>query len=102
MAKWTKRILITIAILIALLLVAAILVPILFKGKIEAAVKKEVNKKVNATVEWGAWDIGIIRSFPNASVSVDDVRVCNKAPFEGICLADIGEVRITIGLMSLF
>ncbi len=102
MAKWTKRILITIAILIALLLVAAILVPILFKDKIEAAVKKEVNKKVNATVEWGAWDIGIIRSFPNASVSVDDVRVCNKAPFEGICLADIGEVRITIGLMSLF
>ena len=53
-------------------------------------------------MEWGDWDIGIIRSFPNASVSVDNVRVCNKAPFEGICLADIGEVRVTIGLMSLF
>jgi uncharacterized protein involved in outer membrane biogenesis len=102
MAKWTKRILITVGILIALLLVAAILIPVLFKDKIEAAVKKQVNESVNATVEWGDWDIGIIRSFPNASVSVDDVRVCNKAPFEGICLADIGEVRITIGLMSLF
>ncbi|MEO5584320.1 MAG: AsmA-like C-terminal region-containing protein [Flavobacteriales bacterium] len=102
MAKLTKRIFIVIGILVALLLVAAILIPILFKGKIEAAVKAEVNKSVNATVEWGNWDIGIIRSFPNASVSVDNVRVCNKAPFEGICLADIGKVRITIGLMSLF
>lgn len=102
MAKLTKRILIVIGILITLLLVAAVLIPILYKGKIEAAVKKQVNESVNATVEWGDWDIGIIRSFPNASVSVDNVRVCNKAPFEGICLADIGEVRVTIGLMSLF
>ena len=102
MAKWTKRILLVIGILVALLLVAAVLIPILFKDKIEAAVKQQVNESVNATVEWGDWDIGILRSFPNASVSVDNVRVCNNAPFEGICLADIGEVRVTIGLMSLF
>lgn len=102
MKTWTKRILITVGILIALLLVAAILVPILFKDKIEAAVKKQVNESVNATVEWGDWDIGILRSFPNASVSVENVRVCNLAPFEGTCLADIKEVRITIGIMSLF
>jgi uncharacterized protein involved in outer membrane biogenesis len=102
MARWTKRILIILGILVVLLLVAAVLVPILFKDKIEAAVKQQVNESVNATVEWGDWDIGILRSFPNASVSVENVRVCNKAPFDGICLADIGKVRITIGLMSLF
>lgn len=102
MAKWTKRILLTIVVLIALLLVAAVLVPILYKDKIEAAVKEQVNASMNATVEWGDWDIGILRSFPNASVEVKNVRVCNKAPFEGICLADIGDVRVTIGLMSLF
>jgi len=102
MAKWTKRILLVIGMLIVLLLVAAVLIPILYKDKIEAAVKQQVNESVNATVEWSDWDIGILRSFPNASVSVDNVRVCNKAPFEGICLADIGQVRITIGLMSLF
>ena len=102
MAKWTKRILLTFAILIALLIVAAVVVPVLYKDKIEAAVKDQVNASVNATVEWGDWDIGILRSFPNASVEVKHVRVCNKAPFEGICLADIGDVRITLGLMSLF
>ncbi|MGB3526396.1 MAG: AsmA-like C-terminal region-containing protein [Flavobacteriales bacterium] len=102
MAKWTKRILLTVGALIILLLVAAVLIPILYKDKIEAAVKTEVNKSVNATVEWGDWSISLFRSFPNASVTVDNVRVCNKAPFEGICLADIGEVHITLGIMSLF
>lgn len=102
MAKWTKRILLTLGILIALLLVAAVLVPVLYKDKIEAAVKRQVNQSLNATVEWGKWDISLFRSFPNASISVADLRVCNKAPFEGICLADIGELRATIGIMSLF
>lgn len=102
MGTWVKRILLILLVLVLLLVVAAVAVPFLFKDKIEAAVKAEVNKNVNATVEWGDWDIGILRSFPNATVSVEDVRVCNKAPFEGICLADIGKLRATVGIMSLF
>lgn len=102
MGKWVKRLFLVLGILIALLLVAAILIPILFKDKIEAAVKKQVNESINATVDWGDWDLSLIRSFPNASISVENVKVCNLAPFEGICLADIGELRATIGLMSLF
>ncbi|HEX2616993.1 MAG TPA: AsmA family protein, partial [Flavobacteriales bacterium] len=72
------------------------------KDKIEAAVKEQVNANINATVDWGDWDLSIIRSFPNASISVENVKVCNKAPFDSLCLADIGELRATIGLMSLF
>jgi len=102
MAKWTKWILLSIGILILLLLVAAVLVPVLYKDKIEAAVKEQVNKHVNATVDWGKWDLSLFRSFPNASIAVQQIRVCNKAPFEGICLADVGELRVTIGIMSLF
>lgn len=102
MAKWTKRILVTLAILIALLLVAAILVPILYKDKIEQAAKQQVNKNLNATVDWQGLDISLLRSFPNASIAVKGLNVCNKAPFEGICLAQVGELRITIGIMSLF
>ncbi|MBP8823810.1 MAG: AsmA family protein [Flavobacteriales bacterium] len=102
MAKWTKRILLVFGILIVLLLVAAVLIPVLYKDKIEAAVKEQVNKSINATVDWGDWDISLLRSFPNASVEVKNVKVCNKAPFEGVCLADLGEVRATIATMSLF
>ena len=64
MNKWTKRILLTLGILIVLFLAAAVILPIVFKDKIEAAIKAEVNKNVNAIVEWGDWDMSIIRRFP--------------------------------------
>ena len=60
-----------IGILLLLVILAAILIPILFKDKIEAAVKEQVNANVNATVDWGAWDLSIISSFPNASFSIN-------------------------------
>ncbi|MDX9752169.1 MAG: AsmA-like C-terminal region-containing protein, partial [Flavobacteriales bacterium] len=102
MAKWTKRILLTLGILIALLLIAAVLVPILFKDKIEAAVKREVNTHINAQVDWGDWDISLLRSFPNLTVDIADVRVTNVEPFAGTELAHIGRLTATIDIKSLF
>ena len=100
--KWIKRLFAAIGILFFLLIIAAILIPILFKDKIEKAVKEQVNASLNATVDWGEWDLSIISSFPNATFEVSNVKVCNLAPFEGICLADIGELEATVGVMSLF
>jgi len=102
MAKWTKRILLTLGILIVLILGAAILIPILFKDKIEAAVKAEVNKNINAAVDWGEWDITILKSFPDLTVTIENVKVSNVAPFEGIDLARIGSVTTTIDIKSVF
>lgn len=102
MAKWTKRILITLGVLIVLLLAAAIILPIVFKDKIEAAVKAEVNKNINAMVDWGEWDITILRSFPDLTVTVADVKVANVAPFEGIELARIGSLTATVDIKSVF
>ncbi len=102
MAKWTKRILLTLGILIVLLLAAAVLIPILFKDKIEAAVKEEVNKNINAVVDWGEWDITILKNFPNLTVDIADVKVTNVAPFEGIDLARIGSLTATVDIKSVF
>ncbi|MBL0126048.1 MAG: AsmA family protein, partial [Flavobacteriales bacterium] len=102
MRKWTKRILISFGILIFLLLAAIILIPILFSDKIEAAVKEQVNNNINATVDWGDWDITLLRNFPNLTVDIADVKVANRAPFEGIELANIGSLTATIDIMSLF
>ena len=99
--KWTKRILLTLGILIVLLLAAAVILPIVFKDKIEAAVKEQVNKNVNAVVEWGEWDLSLIRSFPSLSVEVNDIRVSNKAPFEGVDLARIGTFSATVNFWAL-
>ncbi len=102
MAKWTKRILITIAVLIVLILGAAILIPILFKDKIEAAVKAEVNKNINAVVDWGEWDITILKSFPDLTVEIENVKVTNVAPFEGTDLARIAMLTATVDIKSVF
>ena len=102
MGMWIKRLFAAIGILLLLVILAAVLIPILFKDRIEAAVKEQVNASLNATVDWGDWDLSILSSFPNASFAVKDVKVCNHAPFEGICLARIGELEATVGLMSLF
>lgn len=101
MAKWTKRILLTLGILIVLLLAAAVILPIVFKDKIEAAVKAQVNKSIHAEVDWGEWDISLLRSFPNLSVEVNDIRVSNKAPFEGIDLARIGTFNADMNFWAL-
>jgi uncharacterized protein involved in outer membrane biogenesis len=97
-----KRILLVLVGLVFLLLLAAVLVPILFKDKIEARVKAEVNKNVNAQVEWGEWSISLFRNFPNLTVTMQDIVVTNNAPFEGIQLANIGEVTLTVDIKSVF
>ena len=102
MKKWLKRILLTVVILFVLLIVSAVLIPILFKDRIEAAVKDEVNKSLNATVNWGEWDITLLKSFPNLTVEIADVSVLNAAPFEDIELARIGTFIATVDIKSLF
>lgn len=102
MNKWLKRILLTLGILIVLLLAAAVILPIVFKDKIEAAVKAQVNKSINAEVDWGAWSISLLKNFPDLSVEVNDIRVSNKAPFEGIDLARIGTFSATVNFWALF
>ncbi|MFZ1694379.1 MAG: AsmA-like C-terminal region-containing protein [Flavobacteriales bacterium] len=102
MKKWLKRILLTVLILFVLLIASAVLIPILFKDKIEAAVKDEVNKSLSATVNWGEWDITILKSFPDLTVEISDVSVVNQAPFEGIELARIGRLIATVDIKSVF
>ncbi|HQZ44301.1 MAG TPA: AsmA family protein, partial [Flavobacteriales bacterium] len=102
MSKWIKRIFITLAVLIVLVLAAAIILPYVFRDKIEAAVKLEVNKNINAIVNWGEWDITILKSFPDLTVDIADVKVSGNAPFEGVDLARIGSLTATIDIKSVF
>jgi uncharacterized protein involved in outer membrane biogenesis len=102
MGKNLKRIVLGVGAALLLLLAAAVVLPFLFKDKIEALAKEELNKSLSATVQWGDWDLSLLRSFPNLTVTVGEVRVCNKAPFEGTCLADIGSFTATVDVMSLF
>jgi hypothetical protein len=97
-----KKVFSIVGILIGLLLLTIILVPILFKGKILDYVKEETNKSLNAVVEFdNDIKLNLFKNFPDFSLTINNVNVINKTPFEGDTLASIGGFHATLDLMSV-
>ncbi|AFU70494.1 outer membrane assembly protein, AsmA_2 superfamily [Psychroflexus torquis ATCC 700755] len=91
-----------IGIVILILIIGLFLTPILFKGSIEKMLKNAANDNVNAQVEWSSLNLSLFRNFPNASVSLEDLSLVNKAPFEGDTLVYAKNFNISMGIMQLF
>lgn len=97
-----KKILKIIGIIIALLVVFLIAAPFLFEGKIIEMVKNTVNKNINAKFDFADADVSLIRNFPNASVTVEDMSLINNAPFEGDTLVFAKKANISVPFMQIF
>ena len=78
-----KKILKILLIALVVLIIGIIAIPFLFKGTIQDKVRYLINEHVNAKVDFANIDISLIRSFPQASVVIDELSVINYAPFEG-------------------
>ena len=74
--KWTG---ITFLVLIIFLIAA----PFLFKKQIVQFVKDTANEQLNAKVNFGEFDLTLISSFPDFTLSVDSLSVANVGDFEG-------------------
>lgn len=97
-----KKIFIGLGIFIFVLIAAIVAIPIIYKGKIVELVKKEANKGLNATVNFdNNIQIGIFKSFPNLSIGIQKLLIVNKSPFQNDTLANIGEMAITLDIMSI-
>ena len=88
-------------IIIVIIIAAAILLPIIFKGKIVEIAKTEINKSVNAKVDFADFSLSLIKSFPNFNFGIDGLTVVGKDLFEKDTLANIGNINVTIDLMSV-
>jgi len=93
--KWTG---IVILVLIALLVAT----PFLFKDKIKQMIVETINKNVDATVAFEEVDLSLLKSFPQANVTVDKLSIINKAPFAGDTLVYLGEVNLKMSVKELF
>lgn len=89
-------------IVVGTILLLLIVLPFALKGKIVERVKTEINKNLNAQVEFGAFRLSFIRSFPNVLVRVDELKIIGVGPFEKDTLAAIGRTGVTVDLFSLF
>ncbi|REJ83511.1 MAG: membrane assembly protein AsmA [Bacteroidetes bacterium] len=88
-------------IIIVVIFAALVTLPFVFKDKIVAKVKEEANKNINAKVDFGDFDLSLIRSFPNLSLSIRDISVINLAPFEGDTLLFSKNLALTLDIMTV-
>ncbi|MFA7446401.1 MAG: AsmA-like C-terminal region-containing protein [Flavobacteriaceae bacterium] len=93
--KWT-------AIILAVLVVALAVTPFLFKDKIKDLVLKTINENLDATVNFSDVDLSLLKSFPKASVSITDLSIINKAPFEGDTLVFSEVIDLKMSVKELF
>ncbi len=89
-------------IVILLGIIGIIAIPFLFKGTIQDKVRYLINQHVNAKVDFANIDISLLRSFPQASVVIDDLSVINYAPFEGDTLAYSKRIALDMAVNELF
>lgn len=96
-----KKLVIGILVVVALVIGAAIVLPIIFKDDIIKMVEAEANNNVNATLEFGDIGLSLFESFPDFTLTVEDIVVTGNAPFDGVKLADIKALKLSLDLMSV-
>jgi hypothetical protein len=97
-----KKILKGLGIFLLVTIITLAAVPFLFKDKIKAMVLKSINENVDATVAFADVDLSLLKSFPNANVTISNLGIINKAPFEGDTLFYAGETNLKMSIKELF
>jgi hypothetical protein len=82
-------------------LLALLLVPFAFRDRIAARLKTEVASSVDARVDWRSASVGLLRDFPNTSLSLDRLTIVGVQPFMGDTLASVRQVRLVLELGSV-
>jgi len=97
-----KKFLLILGSIIGILVLAMILLPFIYKDTIVSKVKTEANKNLEAKVDFDN-DLGLslFKNFPHFTLTMRDIEVVNKAPFEGDTLTSIQRFQATIDIMSV-
>jgi len=96
-----KKLLKVLGIILFIFIAALILIPIIFKDDLVKLVKTETNKAVTAKVDFGDFDLSLIRSFPDFYFTIENVTITGIGEFEGVELANIKELDLTVDVMSV-
>ncbi|GER60977.1 hypothetical protein ULMA_30850 [Patiriisocius marinus] len=97
-----KKVLKISGIVLGVIILFLLAAPYLFKGSLEKLLVKNINKNINATVAWENFDLSLVRSFPNATLVVENFSVINKEPFAGDTLASGEQLKLHMGITPLF
>ncbi|MGC3976871.1 MAG: AsmA-like C-terminal region-containing protein [Paludibacteraceae bacterium] len=101
-AKKSRKPLAIVFSVILFVLVAMAITPVLFKGKIMEVAKKELNKQLNAKIDFKTLKVSLFRNFPNASISLRELKVIGLGDFSKDTLVQGKDINLVVNLKSLF
>ena len=89
-----------ISLLTVLLLLIAI--PFLFQNQIKESVKTFLNDSVNAQIDFEDVSLSLFSSFPQANVTVQNLKIVNQQTFEGETFATVKSISFDMSVQELF
>ncbi len=99
--KLLKKALGGLGVVLILIVGALLALPYIFKDDIVKMVKAEANKSVNAKIDFGDFNLSLIKSFPDFYFSIEDIKVDGVDAFQDIPLANIKEINLEVDVMSV-
>lgn len=93
--KWSGISLLSIVVVLAA-------IPFVFKDKIKEKVLESINKNVDATVKLDDVSLSLLKGFPKATVTLENLSIINKAPFAGKTLVSSENITLKMSVIELF
>ncbi|MFT5215599.1 MAG: hypothetical protein ACI83H_000715 [Glaciecola sp.] len=97
-----KKVFKIIGILILIFVIILSVIPFVLESKIDAIAQAYADKNMNAKVEFDDVSLSLIRSFPNASVTIKNLKITNNDPFKEEIFATAKSVGLKMPILELF
>jgi hypothetical protein len=90
--------------LIGVLVFFAIAIGVLYfyKDVLIRKVVEKINKDYNIEIAYNDVDLGVLKSFPNATLTINNLLVKNEKPFEGDTLIYADKVNLVLNIKDVF
>ena len=88
--------------LVGFIFILLLVIPFFVKEKAGDIVKMVTKEYVSVNVDFSDLDISLIRHFPNASISIDDLNITRSAPFDNETLVSANRIEVVVNMMSIF
>lgn len=96
-----KKIFSILFIILVLIVASLFAIPYFFKSQIKEKIAQVINQKINATASFADADLSLFKNFPNASITIKQLLIVNKAPFAGDTLVNLGELNLKFSVKQL-
>lgn len=87
-------------VLISIVAIIAV-IPFVFGDKIIDVAKQEINNLFTASVDFGKFDVSIFSTFPNLSLTINDLEIVGEGQFEKDTLISISKFIARVDIMSV-